>query len=99
MKYRRHAQDRGLGVRRRDSDVHGIRRVALLVVGRATRPALRPGSHLAVATGTQLPPPTSRDLVAPTRPYLIGPFDQLSVPVFGIPALSQQQVPADASGR
>lgn len=71
--------------------------VALLVAGCATRPALQPGTHLAVASGNELPPPTSADLVAPTRPYLIGPFDQLSVSVFGIPELTQQ-VQADASG-
>lgn len=71
---------------------------ALFVVGCATPPTLQPGSHLTVAGGTELPPPTSADLVAPARPYLIGPFDQLSVSVFGLPELSQQ-VQADASGQ
>lgn len=73
--------------------------LALFTVGCASRPALAPGSHLQVASVGELPPPTSADLVAPARPYLIGPFDQLSVSVFGIPELSQQQVQADASGQ
>lgn len=72
--------------------------MAFLAVGCATRPTLQPGSHLTVANGNELPPPTSADLVAPARPYLIGPFDQLAVSVFGIPELSQQ-VQADASGQ
>lgn len=71
---------------------------ALLLVGCASGPALQPGSHLSVAKGGELPPPTSADLIAPARPYLVGPFDQLSVSVFGIPELNQQ-VQADASGR
>jgi len=62
-------------------------------------PPLQPGSHLAVAQAGELPPPTSTDLVAASRPYLIGPFDELSVNVFGLPELSRQQVQADASGR
>jgi polysaccharide export outer membrane protein len=37
--------------------------------------------------------------VTDARPYLIGPFDELSVNVFGLPELSRQQVQADASGR
>lgn len=72
--------------------------IALLVVGCAGPPALQPGAHLTVASGTELPPPTSADLIVPARPYLIGPFDQLAVNVFGLPELSQQ-VQADSSGQ
>lgn len=70
----------------------------LIATGCASAPALRPGTHLAVAA-EGLPPPTAQDLTNTSRPYLIGPFDELSVTVFGIPELSQQQVQADASGR
>ena len=70
---------------------------ALLAAGCASGPALQPGPHLSVAQG-ELPPPTAQDLVGTSRPYLIGPFDELSVSVFGLPELNQR-VQADASGR
>jgi polysaccharide biosynthesis/export protein len=47
---------------------------------------------------TQLPAPTRAEFANENRPYLIGPFDKLSVDVFGIPDLSRE-VQADASGR
>lgn len=46
-----------------------------------------------------MPEPTRSDLLAATRPYLIGPFDKLRVDVFGIDELSNKAVQADASGR
>jgi polysaccharide biosynthesis/export protein len=45
-----------------------------------------------------LPAPTRGDVAAVERPYLIGPFDKISVDVFGVPELSKE-VQADASGR
>jgi polysaccharide export outer membrane protein len=45
-----------------------------------------------------LPPPTRSDITTAARPYLIGPFDQVSIDVFGVPELSRE-VQADASGR
>lgn len=71
---------------------------ALLLAACSSGPALQPGAHLSVPQSGILPPPTAQDLVADTRPYLIGPFDELSVSVFGLPELSQE-VQADASGR
>ena len=50
-----------------------------------------------VESGT-LPPPVRSDLLAGTRPYLIGPFDKLSIDVFGIEDL-KREVQIDASGR
>lgn len=47
----------------------------------------------------EMPAPTRADLVAENRPYLIGPFDKLSIDVFGIPDLSSKEVQTDASGR
>ncbi len=46
----------------------------------------------------KLPEPTGSDFVAGTRPYLIGPFDKLSVDVFGIDELSRPEVQVDANG-
>lgn len=45
-----------------------------------------------------LPPPTRADLTAATRIQLIGPFDQISVEVFGIEDLSRT-VRVDAQGQ
>ena len=52
-----------------------------------------------VLSGTALPPPERSDLLAETRPYLIGPFDKLIIDVFGIEELSAREVQTDASGR
>ena len=46
-----------------------------------------------------LPEPDRTDLLADNRPYLIGPFDKLTIDVFGISELSKQEVQTDASGR
>jgi len=58
-----------------------------------------PSSHVQVMGTHELPPPTGVDLVDQTRPYLIGPFDTLTIDVFGIEELSRREVRADAGGR
>ena len=55
-----------------------------------------PGAIQAVA---ELPPPERMDLLANNRPYLIGPFDRLTINVFGIEDLSNIETQVDASGR
>ncbi|TXC64956.1 polysaccharide export protein [Sphingosinicella ginsenosidimutans] len=45
-----------------------------------------------------MPPPTREDLTAATRVHLIGPFDKISVEVFGIQELSRT-VEVDAQGQ
>jgi polysaccharide biosynthesis/export protein len=52
-----------------------------------------------VISGTELPQPSRTDLIAQDRPYLIGPFDKLTIDVFGIEELSKKEVQTDASGR
>lgn len=52
-----------------------------------------------VISGTDLPQPARADLIAQDRPYLIGPFDKLTIDVFGIEELSKKEVQTDASGR
>lgn len=52
-----------------------------------------------VVEGSELPPPTSGDLISMDRPYYLGPFDKLQIDVFGIQDLSKQEVQVDASGR
>lgn len=51
-----------------------------------------------VVSQDALPVPTVADLSALERPYLIGPFDKITIDVFGIPDLSRE-IQADASGR
>lgn len=57
-----------------------------------------PSVHV-ISDASTLPPPQRTDLVAQNRPYLIGPFDRLTIDVFGIPELSAKEVQTDASGR
>jgi polysaccharide biosynthesis/export protein len=52
-----------------------------------------------VASAGELPPPTRADLFQDNRPYLIGPFDKLTIDVFGIEELSKKEVQTDAGGR
>jgi polysaccharide biosynthesis/export protein len=50
-----------------------------------------------IVTPASFPAPTLADLTQGHRPHLIGPFDKLSVEVFGLPDLSRQ-VQVDADG-
>jgi polysaccharide biosynthesis/export protein len=70
-----------------------------LLVGCAGPKPIGGASSMQVLAGTELPPPDRTDLLAESRPYLIGPFDTLSIDVFGIDELSQKVVQTDASGR
>lgn len=60
-----------------------------------------PGEPAAVeiAQPGTLPPPEQRDTIGNNRPYLIGPFDKLTIDVFGIEELSKKEVQTDAGGR
>ena len=55
----------------------------------------RPG--LPVAQQQELPAPLAPDLVSEPRPQVLGPFDQVSVDVFGLPEASRT-VTVDRSG-
>lgn len=52
---------------------------------------------LQYVTDGKLPAPTREDLTVPARPYAIGPADQITIDVFGIPDLSRT-VTVDLSG-
>lgn len=66
----------------------------------ATGPVDRTGvSGVQAVDGDQLPQPTLADLQASSRPFRVGPFDQLTVDVFGKPELSEKDIQIDASGR
>jgi polysaccharide biosynthesis/export protein len=55
-------------------------------------------SGLTVVAGNQLPPPGLQDLSAQSRPYLLGPYDRVSVDVYGVDDLNRT-VQVDAAGR
>ena len=54
---------------------------------------------LEVVEGNVLPEPTVADLSANERPFRVGPFDILTIDVFGSEELSKKEVQVDASGR
>ena len=70
---------------------------ATILAGCASTPPLG-GAGVEVLTASQLPVPTRADLASSTRPYLIGPYDKLSIDVFGVDDL-KREVQIDASGR
>ncbi len=57
------------------------------------------GANVKVVQADALPPPDRTDLFEQNRPYLIGPFDKLTIDVFGIEELSNKEVQTDAGGR
>jgi polysaccharide export outer membrane protein len=54
---------------------------------------------LQMVSTEELPAPTMADLQASERPYRVGPFDKLTIDVFGSEELSNKEVQVDASGR
>jgi polysaccharide biosynthesis/export protein len=56
-------------------------------------------SKVQIAQSGELPAPAQQDLFEQTRPYYIGPFDKLTIDVFGIEELSNREIQTDASGR
>ena len=73
--------------------------LAILLSGCASQPSVLQSAAIPVVQNAALPPPTGHDLVAATRPYLIAPFDKLSIEVFGVAELTRDDVQTDASGR
>lgn len=72
--------------------------MASTLAGCASGPALIPREGLVAVQQEALPAPGRQDLTSPSREYVIGPFDQISIEVFGLPEFSRL-VQADASGR
>ncbi|WP_339345925.1 polysaccharide biosynthesis/export family protein [uncultured Sphingomonas sp.] len=72
--------------------------LACLGVAGCGKPATLGGAAgLNVVPSAELPLPDRTDNAA--RPYYVGPFDKLSIDVFGIDALSDKDVQVDAGGR
>jgi polysaccharide export outer membrane protein len=75
----------------------GIVAVAL-VVSACSSPAFEGRPDLTVFDNKPLPEPVRQDLVAPSRPYVLGPSDQLMIDVFGIDELTKT-VTVDPTGQ
>ena len=74
--------------------------VSLALGGCASKPKPFGGApSLQVYRQEALPAPSATDFVKVEGTSLIGPYDKLSVKVFGLEELSQEEVQADASGR
>lgn len=73
--------------------------LVLLLTACAGSQTLGNSPYVDVVEGNALPPPEKGDLFTQDRAYLIGPFDKLTIDVFGIEELSQKKVQTDASGR
>ena len=74
--------------------------IGLLALGAcAGTPPLGGSPNIQIVGGDAMPAPTRSDIVSADRPYLIGPYDKLTIDVFGIKELSMVKVQTDASGR
>jgi polysaccharide export outer membrane protein len=72
--------------------------VGALCMTACSGPRMIDTGRVGITTPDALGPPTQEDLARGQRAHLIGPFDRISVEVFGLPELSRQ-VQVDASGR
>lgn len=72
--------------------------VVALAVSACSSPRFEGRPGLTVFDNKPLPEPVRQDLVIPSRPYVIGPSDQLTVDVFGIDELSKN-VTVDLTGQ
>ncbi|MCR5871113.1 polysaccharide biosynthesis/export family protein [Sphingomonas sp. J344] len=72
---------------------------ALLLLGAcSTGPGLVDTGVVRVVGASDLPAPRRDDQAAGRRDYIIGPSDQLSIEVFGLPDLSRDEVRVDSGG-
>ncbi len=69
-----------------------------LAVSACASPRFEGRPDLTVFDNKALPEPVRQDLIIPSRPYVIGPSDQLAVEVFGIDELTKN-VTVDLTGQ
>lgn len=72
---------------------------ALMLAGCAGGGSYGGAPGLTMVPSNELPSPTLADVQASNRPYRVGPFDKLTIDVFGSEELSGKDVQVDASGR
>jgi polysaccharide export outer membrane protein len=57
------------------------------------------GSTGAVQVVTAMPTPGTADSIQGAQPYVVGPYDKLTIDVFGIEGMEAREVVADSAGR
>lgn len=72
---------------------------SMVLAACASTPKLGGAGGLQVLASSELPTPDRRDIVTDARPYFVGPFDRLTIDVYGIEELSKREVQVDAAGR
>lgn len=73
--------------------------LALSLAACAGRTMVGGDPGLAVVQSTELPTPQRVDATTNATPYYVGPFDKLTIDVFGVEELSNREFQVDASGR
>lgn len=71
----------------------------LILSACAQPPGILQQSVTPVVRDSALPAPSLADFQSAARPYVIGPLDVISVDVFGVEALTRDDVQVDAAGR
>lgn len=79
--------------------IHAFLLPVAFLAGCASTPKLGGDPQLKVYPGAELPAPDRFDMTAETRAYYVGPYDKLSIDVFGIPELSQREVQVSETGK
>lgn len=71
----------------------------LITSGANAAPKVGGAPDIQVLDTSKLPPPDRADIAVHDRPYMVGPFDKLTIDVFGMEELGQKEIQVDASGR
>ena len=71
--------------------------LSLAALPSCASPGILDTGQVAITSAEALPAPTKSDLTDGERPHYVGPFDQISVDVLGLPELSRQ-VRVDSNG-
>lgn len=81
----------------RNSLLIGLASLSLAACAGKT-PPLQSSPNLSVVAEGALPAPTRADQVQPGRAYVIGPYDEMTIDVFGIEEMSERKVQVDGAG-
>lgn len=73
--------------------------VCCLLLAACATPTFKQGGGVIPVSSNELPKPVRSDLMSAEQPYYVGPFDELTIDVFGVEELSERDVQVDASGR
>lgn len=73
--------------------------LAVILTGCGQKLPLGGASDLRVTAATEMPVPARSDISTSGRIYYIGPFDKLTIEVFGVEELKAREFQVDASGR